>query len=351
MRKKIKILYSVNGDGFGHATRSIPIIQALSKKYKLKVLVSSKRSGKFMKKTLKNVIAYDGIRFIYDKNSLNVHKTLIKNARRVLGRSSNLRRVYSLIKSYKPDVIITDCDFPTMIVARMFDKPLMCVCNIHSVSEMKLSVPRKYKRLYYTHKILIKAFSSAVDYHVITTFFYLPVKKQNIFLYPPILRKKIIDMRPRRKEHYLVYQTSATNQKLVKMLKSVDAKFIVYGFEKDEIDDNVTFRKTNNDQFFKDFKDCKACLANGGFTFISEAVSLHKPVLSIPINGTFEQILNALQIKRLGYGEMCMEIDKKILLKFIKNNDRYYQNLKKHKKENNTRIIRKIEELIKEVTK
>ena len=344
----VRIIYSVNGDGFGHATRSIPIIQALSKKYKVKAIVSSKRSGEFMRKSIKNMMMYDGIRFIYDKNSVKLYKTISQNARRVLGKSSNLRRLYTLIKTFKPNVIITDCDFPTILVAKMFDIPLICVCNIHSTSEMKLDVPRKYKRIYYTYKILIKAFSSNVDYHVITTFFYPPVKKKNVFLCPPILRQEIIDIKPRRKDYYLVYQTSSTNHRLIKMLKNVNEKFIVYGFEKDAVEGNITFRKTNNDQFFKDFKDCKACVANGGFTFISEAVSLHKPVLSIPINGTFEQILNALQIKKLGYGEMCTEINRKILLKFIRNNDTYYQNIKRHKKENNDKTIQKVEELIKE---
>jgi len=330
----------------------VPIIQALSKKHKVKVIVSSKRSGEFMQKSLGKgikVISYDGIRFIYEKDSVSLHKTINKNAKIIISRSSNLRRIYSLIKTYKPKVIITDCDFATIIVSKMFDIPLICVCNIHSTTEMKLTVPKKYKRIYYTYKILIKAFSSNVDYHVITTFFYPPLKRPNVFLYPPILRKEIIDMKPQREDYYLVYQTSATNSKLIKMLKSVNAKFIVYGFEKDQIDGNVTFRKTNNKQFFNDFKDCRACIANGGFTFISEAVSLHKPVLSIPINGTFEQKLNALQIKRLGYGEMSDKISKNILIKFIKNNDKYYNNLKKHKKEDNNRVIHKVEELIKEV--
>ena len=131
-------------------------------------------------------------------------------------------------------------------------------------------------------------------------------------------------------------------------MKSVKARFIVYGFEKDHVDGNVTFRKTNNTQFFKDLKDCRACIANGGFTFISEAVSLRKPVLSIPINGTFEQKFNAIQIKRLGYGEMSESVNRRILMKFIKNNDRYYLKLKKHRKEDNTRIVQKIEALIRQ---
>jgi len=346
----VKILYSVNGDGFGHATRSIPIIQALSKKHKVKAIVGSKRSRDFMKKYIKNVTAYDSVRFVYEKNCVNVNKTIRNNVSTVVGRSSTLRILYKFIKNYKPDVIVVDCDFATILTARMFDIPIICVCNIHAMTEMTYDVPKKYKRLYYTQKLLIKAFTSNVDYHVITTFFYLPVKKKNVFLYPPILRKEIIDITPQRKDYYLVYQTTATNNKLIRTLKSINAKFVVYGFEKDAVDDNVIFRKTNSDQFFKDFKDCRACIANGGYTFISEAVSLHKPVLSLPINGTFEQTLNGLEIKRLGYGDTCGTVSRKILLKFIKNNDRYYNRLKTHKKENNTRIIKKIEDLIKEVT-
>jgi uncharacterized protein (TIGR00661 family) len=346
----VKILYSVNGDGFGHATRSIPIIQELSKRYKVKVIVGSKRSGEFMKKYLKNVTAYNSIRFVYDRNRVDVNKTIAKNAKVILGKSSNLRTVYKIINKYRPDVIIVDCDFSTILTARLFDIPLICVCNIHAMTEMTYTVPKKYKRLYYTQKILIKSLTSNVDYHVITTFFYMPVKKKNVFLYPPILRKEILNIHPQRKDYYLVYQTSATNNRLIRTLKSINAKFVVYGFEKNEIDGNVIFRKTNSNQFFKDFKDCRACIANGGFTFISEAVSLHKPVLSLPINGTFEQTLNALEIKRLGYGDMCGTVNRKVLLNFIKNNDKYHNNLKSHKKEDNTRIIRKIEELIRDVT-
>ncbi len=346
----VRILYSVNGDGLGHATRSVPIIQALSKKHQVKVLVSSVRSGNFMEKYIKNVTSYDGVRFIYDKNSVSLHKTITKNAKIVLSKHSNLRKIYNLIKEYKPEVLLVDCDFPTLIVAKLFKIPVICVCNIHSLSEMKYTVPNRYKKVYYTQKMLVKAISNKVDYHVLTTFFYLPVKKKNVFLYPPILRKEILDMKPKRKEYYLVYQTSSTNNNLISVLQSANAKFIVYGYNKDEIDKNITFRKTNNTQFFKDFKDCKACIANGGYSFISEAVSLHKPVLSIPIKGTIEQALNALQIKNLGYGDMCDVINTKILNSFIKNNDKYYSNLKKYKKEDNSRIIAKVEALIREVT-
>ena len=345
----VKILYSINGDGLGHATRSIPIINALSKKHTIKVLVSSVRSGNFMKKYVRNITAYEGVRFIYDKNQLNIYRTITKNAKIVLSKSSNLKRIYDLIKEYQPQVLLVDCDFPTLVVAKLFKIPVICVCNIHSLSEMKYSVPPKYKKIYYPQKMLVKALSTKVDYHVLTTFFYLPVKKKNVFLYPPILRKEILQLVPERKDYYLIYQTSSTNSNLIPVLKSINKKFVIYGYDKNETNGNIIFRKTNNKQFFIDFKNCRACIANGGYSFISEAVSLHKPVLSIPIKGTFEQVLNAMQIKNLGYGDMCDSINRKALLSFIKNNDKYYQNIKKYKKEDNSRIIAKIEELIREV--
>jgi uncharacterized protein (TIGR00661 family) len=346
MRKRIKILYSINGDGLGHASRSVPIIYGLLKRYDVKILVGSKRSGNFLKKKFKNVIAYDGVRFIYEKNSVNALKTITKNAKNILSRSSNLRKIYLTIRKYNPDILLTDCDFLTMLIANLFKMPVICICNIHAFTKMKFKVPKKYRRTYYIQKMIIKSLGTSIDHHVITTFFNLPVKSKNVILVPPILRKEILRLKPSRKGHYLVYQTSPTNNRLFKILKSFDKKFIVYGLDKNEIDKNITFRKTNQKQFFKDFKDCRACIANGGYSFISEAVYLHKPVFCIPIKGAFEQAFNSLQIKRLGYGDMCDKVSRKALNHFIENNEKYYNNLSKYKMEDNKRALKTVKELI-----
>lgn len=352
-----KILYAVNGDGLGHATRSIPIILELSKKYDVKVMIGSKRSGDLIKKYVKNVIVFEGLRFSYDDNSVKLYRTISSNAKIVFSRSSNFRKVYKIIKQLRPNVIVTDCDYLTINVANLFSIPIICVCNIHSITELRYSVPKRYVKSYYATRILTKTFTHNVDYHILTTFFSLPaIHPESTFQFSPILRKEVYSLDVGRKNYYIVYQTSgytpvSTNRKLIKALKSVDAKFIVYGFERDDTEGNITFRKTNNDQFFNDLKDCRACIANGGYGFISEAVSLHKPILSIPIKGQFEQIFNALQVKKLGYGNMCDIINKKSLQEFIKNNDKYYMNIKNFKKEDNTRLVNKLVELIQKVSK
>ena len=49
-------------------------------------------------------------------------------------------------------------------------------------------------------------------------------------------------------------------------------------------------------------KQTKAIITNGGFTVISEALYLKKPIFSIPIKNQFEQALNAKFVEKLGAG-------------------------------------------------
>ncbi len=68
-------------------------------------------------------------------------------------------------------------------------------------------------------------------------------------------------------------------------------------------------------------------MANGGFTLISESIYLKKPVLSIPVKGQFEQILNAIYLERLGYGEFHEELEKDSVIHFLSKLDSYNDSL------------------------
>jgi hypothetical protein len=72
----------------------------------------------------------------------------------------------------------------------------------------------------------------------------------------------------------------------------------VYGLRRDltedMVDGNVTYRPFGEARFIEDLRTARAVVAGGGFTLLSEAVFLHKPVLSVPVERQFEQVLNAL---------------------------------------------------------
>ncbi len=349
-----RILYSINGDGMGHVTRSSAIISELKKqktdgkpKHQIKILIGSHRGYKVLKKRFSDVHEIYGMGFVYKDNILDIKETTKHNARFLLkGTIKNVNYMSKTIEKFKPDAIITDFEHFSMHISQLYHIPVICVDNVHSVSNFKYRVPKKYKKDYYAAKAIINTLAPNIDYNLITTFFYIPVKNKKTFAFPPILRKNILALKTSRKNHVLVYQTSSTNFKLVEMLKKINQRFIIYGFNINKKEKNLTFRKFNETQFFDDFRNCKACIANGGFSFVSESVSLHKPIMCVPIKGQFEQIINALHIKRLGYGEHHDKLSVDKIIKFIKNLDKYYENLKTFKKENNSKIIKKINEII-----
>ena len=59
----------------------------------------------------------------------------------------------------------------------------------------------------------------------------------------------ILKLEPKKGEHVIVYQTSRESERLVKRLKALkDEQFIVYGFNRNEIDGNLTYKEFNEDE-------------------------------------------------------------------------------------------------------
>jgi uncharacterized protein (TIGR00661 family) len=62
------------------------------------------------------------------------------------------------------------------------------------------------------------------------------------------------------------------------------------------------FKPFSEAGFITDLATCRAVIAGGGFTLMGEAVFLGKPMLAIPLDSQFEQLLNARYLEREGFG-------------------------------------------------
>jgi Glycosyl transferases, related to UDP-glucuronosyltransferase len=193
-------------------------------------------------------------------------------------------------------------------------------------------------------KGVIKTYVVKPKIHILTSFFYPKVRaKKNAVIYPPIIREDILKLEPREGDHIIVYQTSRESEKLVSKLKALkDEKFIVYGFNKNETDDNLTFKEFNEDEFYDDLASSKAVICNGGFTFICEAIHLKKPIYSVPAIGNFEQTLNGFYVEKLGYGEYHEVMSASKVKEFLTRLPKYQKRLEKVKKTNNDGIVREL---------
>ncbi|MBM4240519.1 MAG: glycosyltransferase [Euryarchaeota archaeon] len=349
---KKRILYAVCGEGMGHAIRSSVIIKYLLEKNEV-IIFASGRAHKYLSERYNNVYSIYGFNTVYKENSVNNTQTFLK-AMRNLPRDlkDNLELLYKVAEEFKPNIIISDFEFYSNLLSKLMRIPLISIDNMHIITQCRIEVPEKYSRDRLKAVGVIRSFIIRPRRYLITTFFYPEVKnKDKAALFPPILREEILSLKPKIGDYVLVYQTSDSNKRLINLLKSVDEKFVVYGYKTENVEENLCFRKFNENQFFKDLKSCKAVITNGGFTLIGESLYLKKPVLSIPVRGQFEQILNALYLKKLGYGEFEEELTTENLEKFLEKLNIYRESLKSYKYQGNQEILEELDRSIENYSK
>ena len=300
-----KIFYSVCGEGMGHAIRSGVILNELTKKHDVYIF-SSERAYQYLDSKFDNVFEIGGFNTVYENNTVNNRKTFLKALKT---NPTNLKEGYNVLykkaKEIEPNIIISDFENYSSMVSKILKIPLLSVDNIHMLAETDYEYPENHKIDMLTAKAVARAYIIRPVRYIMTSFFEPPLKHpEKSVIYPPVLRKEILELKGEEGKHILVYQTSASSINLMEELKEIDEEFILYGFDKDIKDENLTYRKFNEDQIYEDMKTAKAIILNGGFTMISEAIHLKKPIYSTPAKKNFEQILNGFYVDKLGYGEM-----------------------------------------------
>ena len=347
-----RILYAVCGEGMGHAIRSSVIIDHLKNKHGV-MIVSSSRAYSYLANKFDNVHNIGGFNIVYKNNEVRNTQTFLKAARGLPhDLKHSMKVLHRIIKDFNPNVIISDFEPYSNHIANVMGIPTISVDNQHVMSKCKIKVPRKYASSKLAAKSVIRTFIMRPKRYLVTSFFYPPVKnKDRILLFPPVLRNKILEVEPKVGDHVLVYQTSKTYEKLIPELKKINEKFIVYGLNKEGKEGNLEFKKFNEDIFMKEFASSKAVITNGGFTLISEALHFKKPILSVPVRKQFEQILNAIYLDRLGYGEYHKDLNKNVIEEFLSKLDIYRKKLRSYKREDNSKILMEIDNLIKKYSK
>ena len=145
-----------------------------------------------------------------------------------------------------------------------------------------------------------------------------------------------------------VEQTSTTNAALLDGLKASGIPCRIYGMRRDlkadEVEGNLTFKPFSEVGFIDDLRTARGVVAGGGFTLMSEAVYLRKPVLSLPVVGQFEQEINALYLEQLKYGMYAKALDGRVLKEFLQAIPKCEEALKGYSQEGNQKMIAALDE-------
>jgi uncharacterized protein (TIGR00661 family) len=347
----MKILYGVPGEGMGHATRSKVIIKYLiSLGHQVHVVASSK-AYIFLNKNFPGCVTeIKGFHFAFENKTVSPGGTFLLNLKNLpTSLKHNLRQFFALEKLFKPDLVISDFESFSFVLAKLHNIPVISIDNIQVIDRCRLDVeiPKHELENFQLAKSIVKAKVPRCSHYLITSFFQPKVLKRNTDLIPPVIRDEIIGLKAVYQEHIVVYQTGIVARGMLDLLLSIpERKFIVYGADQHFEKDNVLFRPFSEDGFLTDFATADAVIANGGFSFLSEAVFLKKPVLSVPIGGQFEQYLNAAYIEKLGYGKNSEVLNKMNIMAFLNQIDFFKNNLAKYAQSGNDELKAKVDHLI-----
>ncbi len=268
----------------------------------------------------------------FDKSVLNIKKTIFNNIRHFSKNFLSWKKFHRLMQDFKPDLCISDMEPIVPILRNWYRLPLICIDNQHRITNLNIEVPKKYYQDYLTAKAVVESFVKRADYFVVTSFSKTSIKKKyrkNTIIVPPIIREEVRKIKNKAKygNKILVYLTKK-DESILKELKNIDENFLVYGYDKIEKDRNLEFK--TKETFLQDLKDCKAIVATAGFTLMSESIFLKKPYLALPLKGQFEQTLNALFLKKAGFGNYTENLTEKELENFLNKLKGYEKKLKSY---------------------
>jgi uncharacterized protein (TIGR00661 family) len=347
----MNILYGVPGEGMGHATRSKVVIDFLLQNHNVQV-VSSARAYQFLNKAFPNrVHEIEGMHFAFKDSEVSKSRTVLlnlKNAPKLLFQ--NFAEYLQLKSAFKVDLVISDFETFTTLFAKRHRLPLISIDNMQVIDRCQLgiTIPPEEKKNYTISKSIVKVKVPRADHYFITSFFDTVIKKANTTIVPPIVRESIIKAKSQNGSHILMYQTSSKQNEVAAILHQIPEQlFYVYGFNKDVVDKNVIFKSFSEDGFVTDLAAAKAVIANGGFSFISEAVYLKKPLFSFPLKNQFEQFVNAAYIDKNGYGRHFEHFTADNLKAFLFDLPQFSSNLLQYHQDGNQMLFQFISKILK----
>jgi len=338
------ILYGVNGEGSGHSTRSKEVISHLISQGHHVHVVSFDRGLVNLRRDF-HVTEIFGLRFAYVNNRVRYRRTVIKNLLTAPQARSSFSRLTRLARDWQIDLVCTDFEPLSCLLARRRRLPVISINNQHLLLNARISLPAHYRADAAAAKLVTRCMTPGADAYLVISFFDAPVRNSRTFIFPPLLRNEILNARPSVGDHVLVYVTSPSAD-LAALLRHVRERFICYGFNREGRDGNLLFKKPSLDSFLHDVVSSKAVIANAGFSLVSEALHLGKPYLAVPVQHQFEQTLNAYYLAKMNVGAFWDDLNKERVESFLFNLDHYRAALSTYPRAGNSALLSKLDELI-----
>ena len=318
------VLYGVCGEGMGHATRSDVIARGLQRAgHRIQFACSEGRALEYLRSRWPDVVCVPGFRLVVEDNRVLPTPTLLHNLARQLG--SPLDHVASGLQVRLPDVVLCDFDAWTARYAKLVGRPLVAIDNIHFLT--RCSHPQAWIE---AHKdaaaaAMITAQSTVPEasFYIVLSFTRLAGVRQPLTaLHLPVVRESVLRQTARTGSHLVAYFNDRADWPSILAALQDASPMPVRAYGRPgtasaSVVGNVTLCPLSEDGLAEDLASCAAAVGGAGFSFLSEALVLRKPLLAVPFAESFEQILNGRYLQAEGYGQWAEKLTSGVLRDFL----------------------------------
>ena len=317
-----RIIYGVQGEGRGHSSRSRVVIEhLLCRGHEVRVFTSHK-GYEHLRPHFPDVTEIFGLVFEFEGEKVDLLATVRRNIERGSGEiPETVARMALIWRRFRPQIAITDFE-PFVPYARtLLGIPFLSIDHQHVLSHFDLEYPHQWRREYLRARAVVGGIYRGAERYLVTSFFFPEPRARSgrrAILVGPILRREVLGRTPAHGGPLLLYATTSEARRALDLFRGRPEECLAYGFGRREgREGNLRFRPPSIDRFLDDLAAASAVVANGGYTLISEALYLGKPVYAIPIRNQFEQMINGYQLERLGYGLFDLDPSPRRLEQFL----------------------------------
>ena len=341
-RLNSKILFLINGLGLGNSTRCHAIIQELLKRNTEVRIVTSENGEWYFNQNLPQVKTYISKNLNYGSHlgKISALHTVFEFPNNFRAFLKNSRQLFKILDDWAPDVVVTDSIYTTYEIKKR-KIPIIAINN----ADMVLSGCSKFKD--YPKSVLLQLyFVEFIDY--------LFHKYVPSIVISPHIQLGFAKKHPKIKQvGHLVRDGIKSRKKTTTKVLSVvvmlsGSRFgSPVSFSKEDFSysiDVIGRDRPKNSLSEKIFYHGKVpdtvpilnkadlLVVNGGYSAVSEALHMKKPMIVIPVPGHAEQWVNARIVQDCGVGlmgsEATLEQDLKLAVKKFNQLSKNYKLLK-----------------------
>lgn len=306
-----KIAIGLCGEGRGHATRTMTLLERMPPGHEIRVFTSADAFELLSRLVPADgpvrVTEIPGLQFQYTSGRLDVPRTI------VAGFDFQVRRLGPLVsfleselRSFGADLVVTDFEPAVARAAARLEIPVASVDHQHFLVAYDLgALPRRLQWRAAFIGLAVRLYRIRARATLISAFFRPPLRPgwRHAIQVGTLMRRAVVDAIPREGDYLVSYLRRHTPPAALEALAAAGLPVRVYGLGAREPAGSLSFHAIDERRFVEDLAGCRGLVSAAGNQLIGEALHLGKPMLALPERAHVEQQINSRFLARMGGGE------------------------------------------------